>query len=106
MKKLFILAVLIFAAAVPASAQDYTRNGKTFVQSARSAKKAEATLTAYKWQDSKGNEYPIYQSASGACFVLRTSKKTGKEYKHYLPKELSAEIARETGVKYEPKTRK
>ena len=106
MKKLFIIAALLIAAAT-APAQTYTRTGKTFqqVSKTRSAK-SEPVMTSYKWQDSKGNEYPIYQSSSGACFVLRTSAKTGKQYRQYLPKEVSAEIARETGVKYEPKTRK
>lgn len=40
--------------------------------------------TGLKYQDSKGNQYPILQSESGAYFVLRTSAKTGKTYKQYL----------------------
>lgn len=106
MKKLIILAAALILAAAPitANAQSYTRQGKTFRAAHKVNTKAEPTLTTYKWQDSKGHEYPIYQSPSGACFVLRTSAKTGKEYKQYLPKEVSAEIARETGVKYEPKS--
>ena len=55
--------------------------------------------TPYTWKDSKGNEYPIYISASGSCYVIKTSKKTGKEYKNYLSKEVSAEICKELNYK-------
>lgn len=106
MKKLFILAALILTAATitPATAQDYTRKGKTFQQVKKSnTTKSEPKLTTYTYTDVNGNTYPIYQSPSGACFVLRVSKKTGKEYRYYLSTEISAEIARETGVKYEPR---
>ena len=32
----------------------------------------------------KGVKYPIYVSKNGKYYVIRTSKKTGKEYKQYL----------------------
>lgn len=108
MKKLIIL--LIFIVSVIASnnllAQNATisstgeveRNGNTFIASSKSSK-SNAQQTQYTWKDSKGNEYPIYISASGSCYVIKTSKKTGKEYKNYLPKEVSTEICKELNYK-------
>ncbi len=105
MKRLFILAAL-FAATLTASAQTYTREGNTFTQVSATRTAADPVKTAYTWKDKDGNTYPIYQSPSGSCFVIRTSKKTGKERRQYLGKEISAQIAKETGVTYNPKTTK
>lgn len=105
MKKFFIVAIMLLALGVNNSsiyAQSVERNGKTFTQ-VTTSKKSEPIKTEYTWKDSKGVEYPIYISKSGACFVFRTSKKTGKEYRQYLPKEVSTEIARELGIEYKPK---
>lgn len=33
----------------------------------------------------KGVEHPIYLSSTGKAFIKKVSKKTGKEYKQYLP---------------------
>ena len=51
----------------------------------REIKKDNPTLTRFFYVDSTGTKYPIYMSASGKCFILRTSSKTGKVYKQYLP---------------------
>ena len=40
--------------------------------------------TVYKWRDSEGKEYVVYLSELGKYFVIRTSKKTGNQYKQYL----------------------
>lgn len=108
MKKLAICIALL-AVAVSASAQEtnektYTREGSTFVQSA-TARTANDTPTAYKWRDTKGNEYPIilhtYSKGEKAgrttCYVIRKSQKTGKEYRYYLPngEEIAKEILNE-----------
>jgi hypothetical protein len=45
----------------------------------------QETKTQYVYTDSKGNTYPVYLSASGKAFIKKTSKKTGKEYKQYVP---------------------
>ena len=68
--------------------------------------KSEATKTTFTWKDKKGNDYPIYISATGSCFVIRTSAKTGKEYKHYLGKEISEDICKKLGREYKGKTKK
>lgn len=105
MRKFFIASIMMLALGVNNSsiyAQSVERSGKTFTRIITS-KKSEPTKTEYTWKDSKGVEYPIYMNKSGACFVIKVSKKTGKEYKQYLPKEVSAQIASELGIEYKPK---
>lgn len=102
MKKLFIMAAMLLAFSVNNTyAQSVKREGTTFVVSS-SRKSAEATKTKFTWKVGDV-EYPIYISASGSCYIIKTSKKTGKEYKQYLPKEVCAEIAKEMGIEYKPR---
>lgn len=75
--------------------QDYTRNGKEFTVKKKVRAVGENAKTGYTWKDSKGKTYDIYMSSKGSCYIIRTSSKTGKEYKSYLPKEVSAEIVKE-----------
>ena len=103
MKKIrqYIMLVLLLLVGVPTYAQNYTREGNTFV-SVKSAK-AEPTKTKFTWKDSKGTEYPIYISSTGSCFIIRISKKTGKEYRSYLGPEVSAQICKELNIEYKGK---
>ena len=69
-------------------AQSVIRQGNTFVQDSSKStkiKKDTPTLTKYYYLASDGTKYPIYMSNSGKCFIIRTSSKTGKQYKQYLP---------------------
>ena len=100
MKKIFVSVALLVATMSLGMAQDrearkaYTVEGKTFVQqkSARSSSSSDQP-TAYTWKDSKGNTYPIVlhtytkgdKAGRTTCYVVKTSAKTGKEYKYYLP---------------------
>lgn len=72
------------------------REGNTF--KVEQTSKASDTQTKYTWEDKEGNKYPIFITKKGACYILRTSKKTGKEYKYYLPKEIQAQIKQEIGI--------
>lgn len=104
MNKLFIMAAMLLALSVNNSiiyAQNIKKEGTTFVVSS-SRKSAEPTKTKFTWKVGDV-EYPIYISTSGSCYVIKTSKKTGKEYKQYLPKEVCAEIAKEMGIEYKSK---
>jgi hypothetical protein len=68
------------------NAQNVTRKGNVFVQiDSSNIKKGNPILTKYIYIDKNGEKYPIYMSTSGKCFIIRKSKKTGKEYKQYLP---------------------
>ena len=104
-KTLMTIAVLVTASLLCYGQEDpksrtYRRDGNTFVQSPRKTTDGDIP-TAYLWRDSKGNEYPIIlhtytkgeKKGRVTAYVLRTSKKTGKEYKYYLPN--GEEIARE-----------
>lgn len=91
MKKfLLILTVLI---AVNSISAEIVRFGNTFetVQSSD-------VVTPYSWKDKDGKTYPIYITKKGASYVKRLSKKTGQEYKHYLPKEIQEQIRKELGM--------
>ena len=102
-RRLLTLLLLVLSIGLAANAQTYTRNGNTFT-SAKSVKaKAEPTKTKFTWKDSKGKEYPVYISAKGSCFVIKTSSKTGKEYKNYLGPEISSQICKELGREYKAK---
>lgn len=103
MKKLVITIALLVASVVSGRAQDrntnnskgYTRQGDTFVQqkTARASKQSDDQITSYTWKDSKGNTYPIVlhtytkgeKAGKTTCYVVKTSAKTGKEYKYYIP---------------------
>lgn len=104
-KRLLTLLLLVLAMGLAANAQTYTRSGNTFI-SAKSVKaKAEPVKTKFTWKDSKGKEYPVYISAKGSCYILKTSSKTGKEYKNYLGPEISQQICKELNIKYNGKKR-
>lgn len=79
--------IFLCAALQECRAQSVTHQGKLFIQQSSSNKieKDSATLTGYFYIDAKGVKYPIYISSKGKCFILRTSSKTGKKYKMYLP---------------------
>lgn len=76
---------------------DVVRDGDTF-KVERTTSVNQDTKTKYTWEDKEGNKYPIYITKKGACYVLRTSKKTGKEYKYYLPKDIQEAIKKELNI--------
>ena len=82
-----ILITLAFMFSLTTMAQSVKRVGNTFVEQVDSSKKAvkEPKKTEYTYTDKKGNVYPIYLSSTGKAFIVKTSKKTGKEYRQYLP---------------------
>lgn len=92
MKKFeYIISALIMALmlliSLKMTAQDVKREGNTFTQVAKSGRRAsgQETKTAYTYVDSKGTSYPVYLSSTGKAFIKKVNKKTGKEYKQYVP---------------------
>lgn len=65
-------------------AQNVVLRGDTFV-CVDSVKSKHPTMTKYFYLTKDGDKYPIYATANGKCFVIKTSKKTGKSYRQYLP---------------------
>lgn len=106
-----ILTIVLLAMALSATAQEktaeraYKREGKTFVQTESQVMPGDI-ITTYEWQDRDGKTYPIIlhtytkgeKAGRTAAYVVRTSKKTGKEYKYFLPdgEAIAKEIMNET----------
>lgn len=81
----YLLSVLLFVCAFSyVQAQDYKQEGTTFVQTTSKNNSNKATKTKYTWEKDS-IKYPIYLSSKGKAYIIRTSKKTSKEYKQYLP---------------------
>lgn len=87
MKKIIIAAIMLFSLNVGVQAQSVVKSGNIFTQVSNKGGKSggKETKTQYTFKDSKGNVYPVYLSASGKAFIKKVSKKTGKEYKQYVP---------------------
>ena len=81
-----ILMCFLIAHWFECNAQNVILKGDTFVQIDSVKTKPHPMMTKYFYQTVDGTKYPIYMSASGKCFILRTSKKTGKQYRKDLPK--------------------
>jgi hypothetical protein len=88
MKKIILAAIMLLSLNVGVQAQSVERKGNNFTQvsNSKSGKSSgKETKTKYTYTDSKGNVYPIYLSSTGKAFIKKVSKKTGKEYRQYLP---------------------
>lgn len=107
MRKLIILLTFIVSviasnslfaqtASIPLTGEEYSRNGNTFSSITKSKQSPE--LTPYTWKDSKGDEYPIYISSKGSCFII---KENGN--KQYMKKEISMQICKEMNREYKSK---
>ena len=87
MKKIIIAAIMLFSLNVGVQAQSVERKGNNFTQVSNKGEKSSGkeTKTQYTYTDSKGNVYPVFLSSTGKAFIKKISKKTGNEYKQYLP---------------------
>ncbi len=50
----------------------------------------------YIVEDSNGDKYPIFTTNSNSCYIIKTSQKTGKQYKYFLPIEVYVIINEES----------
>ena len=103
MKKILFILLLFCISFNNAYSQNYTRSGNTFISSTGERVKAEPVKTKFTWKDSKGNEYPIYISSKGSCFVIKVKDKNGKDKKTYLGPEISQQICKELNIEYKGK---
>ncbi len=55
-------------------------------------KAPERKKTGFVWENSNGKVYDIYITEKGACYILVTSEKTGKQFESYLPKDVAVAI--------------
>lgn len=100
MKRIFLAVMMALTFGITAQAQSYTRQGNTFTQVAKSSSKSEGKKTRHTYETSKGDKYPIYLSKNGRAYIIRTSQKSGNDYKQYLGEEISRQICKEMGVTY------
>jgi len=85
MKKLIIAAMMLLSMNVGIYAQSVSRQGNTFTQVSNKKPAGKETKTQYTYTDNKGVVYPVYLSSTGKAFIKKVSKKTGKEYRQYVP---------------------
>jgi len=86
MKKIIICISMMLALGIQnIYAQSVVREGKTFKSVTTKKESVKETPTEYKYVDPKGEVYVVMLSSTGKAFIWKTSKKTGKAYKQYLP---------------------
>ena len=68
------------------NAQNIVRKGNVFIEQTDSTR-SHAQKTKYIYQDKNGDKYTIYVSKNGKYFIVKKSKKSGKEYRKY-PKDI------------------
>lgn len=90
----FIITLLVALSMSVASYADVVKKGNVYVQTTTTVKEKE---TGVYYQDKDSVQYIIYMSPKGSLYIKRISKKTGKEYKYYLPKDVQAKI-KELGI--------
>lgn len=83
----YIVAItLMFILALSAHGQNVVQHGKTFVEQVDSTKTVKAAKkTEYVYIDKDGVSYPVYLTSNGKAFIIKTSKRTGKAYRKYIP---------------------
>ena len=82
---IFFLLIILIGFSYAATAQEYKIIGNEIVK----IDKPEAeTIQTNLTHTVKGVKYPVYQSAKGKYYILRTSKKSGKQYKQYFKTEI------------------
>lgn len=93
---IFMLALtLAFIFSATAWSQNVVRNGKTFVDTAPTRERQEPQKTEYSYQ--KGDSvWTVYISSKGKAFIIRYSKRTGRQYRQYLP-QITKEIEDDKG---------
>lgn len=85
MKKLFFLSVISLLSIGAYSQTVVTTNAQgNYVAVSTPKVKVEDKDTGKTFTDSKGVVYKVYQTSTGRLYILRKSKRTGKEYKQYL----------------------
>lgn len=86
MKRLIISLLLLVGLAITLGAKDYVAPIKHSVEYTDSTTNDTYTI--------KSEKYNVYKSKLGAFYIYKTSKKTGKKYKYYLPKDIQIQMGR------------
>ena len=106
-RRLLVLLLITICCGMIANAdgdKSFKCEGNTYSSTGRVNTNSSAPIsTGFEWTDSKGNKYPIYISASGSCYIIKKSNKTGKDYKQYMKPEISKDICAKLGREYKGK---
>ena len=86
MKRILSILILLIGLTVSVSAKDYVAPTRQSVEYTDST-----TTDTYTINNKK---YNVYKSKSGAFYIWKTSKKTSKKYKYYLPKDIQIQMGR------------
>ena len=82
----FIFFCLWCCASVEVRGQNVVRKGNTFIeQPTDTASRPKAKKTDYVYVEKDGQAYPVWVSSKGKYFIIKVSKRSGKEYRKYLP---------------------
>lgn len=104
---LSLIAPAIIPVTIPTCNAQVRKEGKTFIQEKASVDNKDIK-TEYTYKDKNDNLYPIFlhkitkgdNAGKWSCYIFKTSKKTGKEYKYYLKdEEMIKQIVTEMGLK-------
>ena len=86
--KATFLTLLSFTTAQGIQAQNTVqRDADGNFQAVTKTAAAKDSTTTFTYTDTKGVIRPVFIGSKGSFYVARTSKKTGKYYRQYLPKE-------------------
>ena len=86
MRKVFLIMLLLVGLSITVGAKDYVSTKRQSVVNTDSTTTDTYTISSIK--------YPVFKSKSGAFYIWKTSKKTGKKYKYYLPKDIQIQMGR------------
>lgn len=105
MKILFCIILLgvLSLIGIKLYAQSYKKEGNNFIQQAKTKSRQQPKETPFTFTDNKGRQYVIYITSNGACFILKTSRNTGKDYRYYLDTDICKEVSKAMDVEYKPK---
>jgi len=103
MKKLiflFVMFITLWAYASNVDAQTFRVEGNNYVNIKTSTRETKREKTGKTYTDKDGKVYDMYIRQDGRCYILKTSKNTGKEYSKNLDEDLSRHVCRELGKQY------
>ena len=78
--------LLLVGLSITVGAKDYVPTKRQSVVNTDSTTTDTYTISSIK--------YPVFKSKSGAFYIWKTSKKTSKKYKYYLPKDIQIQMGR------------
>lgn len=87
MKRIFISLLLLVGLSITINAKDYIAPIKQSVEYTDSTTTDTYTI--------KNKKYNVYKTRTGTFYIWKVSKKTGKKYKYYLPKDIQKQMGRE-----------